>query len=226
MLCKGQLSNSLIVCSDNEICVDGVATFSCSCSPGFIGTNCTNNIDDCAGNPCKMVEFVMMKWLVSTASATLCSLGKPVKILMVCGWLFKKENSNSFCFPHLGWKQQMFVMRIAVVLTLTYQATNTGHFLNSCPICNHCIFSGHTVLVSDLGGVGVPSVYFPFNTDVGIVLMNQAKLTISGKVCKESHKRICIFDSCSIGEYSSSKCSMQFHHCVTCYVDSHEAKIY
>ncbi|XP_014677225.1 PREDICTED: fibropellin-1-like [Priapulus caudatus] len=40
-------------CLNNATCVDGLNIYSCSCLPGFVGTNCEVNVDDCAANPCR-----------------------------------------------------------------------------------------------------------------------------------------------------------------------------
>ena len=43
---------SRITCSGQRICVDGVGTYTCECEPGYTGTDCENNIDDCVGVNC------------------------------------------------------------------------------------------------------------------------------------------------------------------------------
>ena len=37
---------------NNGTCTDGVNSFSCTCAPGYTGTTCEVDIDECAGNPC------------------------------------------------------------------------------------------------------------------------------------------------------------------------------
>ncbi|XP_038064211.1 fibrillin-1-like isoform X3 [Patiria miniata] len=39
-------------CSNSGTCIDGVNTYSCSCLPGFAGTLCQININDCVSRPC------------------------------------------------------------------------------------------------------------------------------------------------------------------------------
>ena len=39
-------------CVETGICEDKVDGFICLCEPGFNGTLCDNNIDDCYSNPC------------------------------------------------------------------------------------------------------------------------------------------------------------------------------
>ncbi|KAK7823853.1 hypothetical protein U0070_020524, partial [Myodes glareolus] len=48
-----RLSN---ICSShpcvNGECIEGVLSYSCKCDPGWSGTNCTENINECVSNPC------------------------------------------------------------------------------------------------------------------------------------------------------------------------------
>ncbi|CAH3179035.1 unnamed protein product, partial [Porites evermanni] len=39
-------------CLNNGTCTDGVNDYNCTCVPGFVGKNCSNNTDDCYPNPC------------------------------------------------------------------------------------------------------------------------------------------------------------------------------
>ncbi|XP_022095362.1 uncharacterized protein LOC110981781 [Acanthaster planci] len=39
-------------CLNSGTCIDGVNTYSCSCLPGYTGTLCEINIDECASRPC------------------------------------------------------------------------------------------------------------------------------------------------------------------------------
>ncbi len=48
--CIDQLTNP---CMNGGQCVDEDFTFSCNCAPGFEGTRCENDIDECASNPCQ-----------------------------------------------------------------------------------------------------------------------------------------------------------------------------
>ena len=32
--------------------MDGVNQYTCQCAPGFSGTNCDVNVDECVGSPC------------------------------------------------------------------------------------------------------------------------------------------------------------------------------
>lgn len=40
-------------CQHGGICIDGLNSYTCNCMPGFTGTNCETNIDDCIANPCR-----------------------------------------------------------------------------------------------------------------------------------------------------------------------------
>ena len=40
------------VCSDHGNCFHGIATFTCSCDPGYTGQRCETNIDDCVNVNC------------------------------------------------------------------------------------------------------------------------------------------------------------------------------
>lgn len=42
-----------VICPDNRVCVDKVASYECQCKKGFGGPNCTELVDPCAANPCK-----------------------------------------------------------------------------------------------------------------------------------------------------------------------------
>ena len=39
-------------CANNGSCIDGVAEYTCLCSPGFRGVICDVDIDECASVPC------------------------------------------------------------------------------------------------------------------------------------------------------------------------------
>ncbi|XP_067041983.1 uncharacterized protein [Acropora muricata] len=39
-------------CSNGASCIDGINSYSCNCSAGFIGSNCETNIDDCVSHTC------------------------------------------------------------------------------------------------------------------------------------------------------------------------------
>jgi hypothetical protein len=39
-------------CHNGAICIDGVDSFTCQCLPGFTGSTCSENINDCDPNPC------------------------------------------------------------------------------------------------------------------------------------------------------------------------------
>lgn len=34
-------------------CVDGIASFSCACAPGYTGTRCESQVDECRSQPCR-----------------------------------------------------------------------------------------------------------------------------------------------------------------------------
>ena len=40
-------------CKNNGTCIDGINTFTCDCQPGFTGTLCEVNVDECAPRPCQ-----------------------------------------------------------------------------------------------------------------------------------------------------------------------------
>jgi len=40
------------MCANNGTCIDGVAEYTCLCSPGFRGLTCDVDIDECASTPC------------------------------------------------------------------------------------------------------------------------------------------------------------------------------
>ena len=39
-------------CANNGTCIDGIAEYTCVCSPGFRGVICDVDIDECASAPC------------------------------------------------------------------------------------------------------------------------------------------------------------------------------
>jgi len=39
-------------CANNGTCIDGMAEYTCLCSPGFRGVICDEDIDECASAPC------------------------------------------------------------------------------------------------------------------------------------------------------------------------------
>jgi hypothetical protein len=39
-------------CQNGGSCTDGVNSYTCSCAPGFTGTNCETDINECSPNPC------------------------------------------------------------------------------------------------------------------------------------------------------------------------------
>ena len=39
-------------CRNGATCIDGVNSYTCNCSPGYEGTDCETDIDDCASTPC------------------------------------------------------------------------------------------------------------------------------------------------------------------------------
>ena len=47
---KDDCSNT--VCRNDGTCVDQVAGYICLCAPGFTGSQCEEDIDDCDPNPC------------------------------------------------------------------------------------------------------------------------------------------------------------------------------
>lgn len=40
-------------CQHGGICIDGLNSYVCNCMPGYTGTNCETNIDDCVADPCR-----------------------------------------------------------------------------------------------------------------------------------------------------------------------------
>lgn len=40
-------------CSNGGLCRDGINSFSCTCLPGFRGSRCEQDINECESNPCK-----------------------------------------------------------------------------------------------------------------------------------------------------------------------------
>ena len=40
------------LCANNATCIDGVAEYTCLCSPGYRGVICDVDIDECASMPC------------------------------------------------------------------------------------------------------------------------------------------------------------------------------
>ena len=40
-------------CLNGGVCLDLVATFECTCPPGFIGVQCEVNPDECESLPCE-----------------------------------------------------------------------------------------------------------------------------------------------------------------------------
>ncbi|KAF5891233.1 neurogenic locus notch protein 2-like, partial [Clarias magur] len=40
-------------CLNNGTCVDGINRFSCRCHPGFTGSFCQYEINECESQPCK-----------------------------------------------------------------------------------------------------------------------------------------------------------------------------
>ncbi|XP_066299150.1 fibropellin-3-like [Branchiostoma lanceolatum] len=40
-------------CQRGSTCLDALGSYTCSCAPGFQGTNCETDIDECASNPCQ-----------------------------------------------------------------------------------------------------------------------------------------------------------------------------
>ena len=40
-------------CRNGATCVELVNGYNCTCVPGYNGTDCETNIDDCSPNPCQ-----------------------------------------------------------------------------------------------------------------------------------------------------------------------------
>ena len=45
-------------CQYNGTCIDGIASYNCSCIPGIEGDNCETNIDDCNPHPCGLGQCI------------------------------------------------------------------------------------------------------------------------------------------------------------------------
>lgn len=41
-----------VICPDDKICVDGIASYECKCREGYRDPNCTLIVYHCAGKPC------------------------------------------------------------------------------------------------------------------------------------------------------------------------------
>ena len=41
-----------VPCENGAACTDGSASYSCTCQPGFSGTNCANDLSECISSPC------------------------------------------------------------------------------------------------------------------------------------------------------------------------------
>ena len=39
-------------CLNGGLCTDGLASFTCHCTPGFTGVQCQEEVDECASSPC------------------------------------------------------------------------------------------------------------------------------------------------------------------------------
>lgn len=41
-------------CQNGARCVDHFTHYTCECTAGFVGANCTTNVDDCANHLCQV----------------------------------------------------------------------------------------------------------------------------------------------------------------------------
>eukprot|EP00061_Rhincodon_typus_P004945 g23784.t1 len=50
---SGLLLSPVSSCFNDGTCIDGINSYTCRCQPGFTGSNCQFDIDECDSKPCQ-----------------------------------------------------------------------------------------------------------------------------------------------------------------------------
>lgn len=53
LLCEENINDCVPEPCHHGVCKDGIATFSCECYPGYIGSICNIQVQECHSNPCQ-----------------------------------------------------------------------------------------------------------------------------------------------------------------------------